>query len=523
MLRFFAIALFLLITVMQESAAQQLNPKVKWGKSFKAPRRATLADIVGVDGTGMYAVKRQMVRADYTLEHYNQELSPDKAFELDIRDDGQRCDIEEFLHIKGRLYMFYSYSGRDKKNVLKVQEIDKSTLMPKGKKVLVTEIDYAGHRRDRGAFQVRVSRDSSKILVLNLLPAGKNDPESYSLSVLDRDINRLWQKNVTLPYEDDLFDMASARVDNAGNVYLLGLIFKEKRKTKRRGEVNYSYKIFAYRDQGNTVKDYPVALEDRFLSDMQIEILNNRDIICAGFYSERSTSNVRGTYFITIDGATKEIKSKSFKDFDLNFITQNMTPRETRRARKAEERGGAELFSYDLDKLLIGKDGSAILIGEQYYVQTVTTTTGTGTMRQTTTTYHYYYNDIIVVKINPEGVIEWNVKVPKAQHTVNDGGFYSSYTMLIVKGNICFLFNDNPKNISYRPGDKMYNFNSYREAIVTLVQVDQSGKQTRQPLFGASDAEVLIRPKVCEQISGREVILFGQRKKKQQFARVYFE
>jgi hypothetical protein len=45
---------------------------------------------------------------------------------------------------------------------------------------------------------------------------------------------------------------------------------------------------------------------------------------------------------------------------------------------------------------------------------------------------------------------------------------------------------------------------------------------TRQPL-GAGNANIIIRPKVCEQITYSEMILFGQRKKTQQFGKIVFE
>jgi hypothetical protein len=140
---------------------------------------------------------------------------------------------------------------------------------------------------------------------------------------------------------------------------------------------------------------------------------------------------------------------------------------------------------------------------------------------QTYTTNHYYYNDVIAVKVDPKGNIEWAEKIAKRQHTIEDGGFYSSYTLAIVKGRICFIFNDNPKNLTYDGVGKVANYRGRAESVVTLVSLDQSGKQTRQPLF-FGDMEVIARPKVCEQITSRDVIMFGQRKKTQQFARVSF-
>lgn len=141
---------------------------------------------------------------------------------------------------------------------------------------------------------------------------------------------------------------------------------------------------------------------------------------------------------------------------------------------------------------------------------------------QTSTTTHYYYNDIITVKINTEGQIEWAEKVAKRQHTLDDGGFYSSYLMSIVKGRICFIFNDNPENLGYTGVGRVFNYVGGNKSIVTLVSLDEKGHQERQPLLRASDIEVIVRPKVCKQIASNNIILFGQRRKTQQFAMVSF-
>jgi hypothetical protein len=525
-----SVILAILLAFSISVKAQDLNFKVKWGKEFKASGRSSLNNIVGHDGTGIYVVRERYRSAlaggnDYTLEHYDNNLLSTKSFDLDIREDGNRCQIDYILYLHSRLFLFYSMAEqKSKKNLLFVREVDKSTLQPKADREKIGEIDYAGKsKRNSGDFFFRVSRDSSKIMVVYSLPYDDDEPEAFGLSVLDENLNSLWKKDISIPYSDKLFDIESFRVDNEGNAYLLGLAYKDKRKSKRRGLPNYNYEVFAFREKGTAMKQYHIQLEDRFLSDMQIEILDNRNLVCAGFYSEKGTFSVRGTYFLVVDAATTEIKTKSFKEFGMDFITQNMSEREARKAARREEKGEEmELYEYDLDKLLLGKDGSAMLVGEQYFVRSVTSTSMINGMMSTRTTYHYYYNDIITVKVNSSGQIQWAQKVPKSQHTINDGGFYSSYTMAIVKGKICFLFNDSPKNLEEEVKGRPANYNA-RKSVVVMVSLDQNGNSTKQPIFNAVDAEVIMRPKVCEQIANKEIILFGQRKKNQQFARLMFE
>lgn len=520
---------FCFISFVLCAAGQPLDFTLQWGQEFAAPRRSSLADIVGHDGSGIYVIKERAGNlfssgSELTLEHFGKKFEPQVSAELEISEEGRLCEIQYVLHLKNKLYLFYSLlDPQRKKNKLFVRTINKTTLRPEDDKRMIGEIDFSrGSKYNRGDFNFRVSRDSSKIAVFYALPNNDDEPQSLGFHVLDENLGSVWELQTKLPYQDDLFDVESYKVGNNGNVYLLGLIYEEKRKSKRKGLPNYRYEVLSYSDNGTTIKQYPISLADKFLTDMQIESIDNKNLICAGFYSAKGTFSIAGTFFLTIDLLTKEVKTKSFREFDLQFITQNMTEREAERTVKRDSKGDdAELYEYNLDKLLVGKDGSAILIGEQYFMKAVTSTMYINGRPSTTTTYHYYYNDIIAVKINPAGQIEWAEKVATTQHTTNDGGFYSSYLLAIVKNRICFIFNDHPDNLLYKGVGRPRNFFG-RETLVMMVSLDQAGKQTRQPIFNSMDAEVITRPKVCEQISNNDIILFGQRRKTQQFARVSF-
>jgi hypothetical protein len=69
--------------------------------------------------------------------------------------------------------------------------------------------------------------------------------------------------------------------------------------------------------------------------------------------------------------------------------------------------------------------------------------------------------------------------------------------------------------------EKADNF-KITKSIVVVASLDQKGNLTKKAIFNAKDADVITVPKVCEQISNSEVVLFGQRKKTQQFGRLSF-
>ncbi|HYG20377.1 MAG TPA: hypothetical protein VD816_15670, partial [Ohtaekwangia sp.] len=215
----FALMLF---SATLTAAAQIAPPEIKWGVEFKAAKRSSLNDIVGYDNTGVYAIKERYGFAGvrrYTLEQYNKDFIPTTSFDLDFDDNRE---VETILQLRNRLFMFTSLTDfKTKKNALSVQEVNKKTLRPESVPQRIAEIDYQGElKSNSGKFQLRVSRDSSKILVLYNLPYHKNEPEAFGFTVLDAQLKPLWRKETKLPYEDGLFALESIRVDNDGDVYL---------------------------------------------------------------------------------------------------------------------------------------------------------------------------------------------------------------------------------------------------------------------------------------------------------------
>ncbi|WMJ75511.1 hypothetical protein RCC89_20450 [Cytophagaceae bacterium ABcell3] len=499
------------------------NVNILMGNETKAKRKTTLSDIIGFDDSGIYAVRTKFNAKKVSLEYYDNSMNLKLSQPLQLKTEGKNRDYEFAVHLNDKLYLFSSFHNQKlKKNFLFVETVNKKTLLPNNDLKKVAEIEYK-RRWNRGDFNHEFSRDENMLMVFYNLPYRKGEAETFGFHVFDNEMNQVWHKDITLPYDDDLFDVMSYKVDNDGNAYVLGRVFKEKSKTKVRGKVNYHYTILSYGIDGQKA-EYKVALGDRFLTDMQIAIADNSDIICGGFYSDMGTSSIKGTYFLTVDNKSKAIKRKNFKEFSMDFITQNYTERQQKKAKKKAAKGkDIEMYQYDLDDIILRSDGGAILVGEQYFVRVVTRTStdSQGNVR-TTTTYHYNYNDIIIVNMSPDGSIEWASKIPKKQVTVNDGGFYSSYVKAVRKDKLYFVFNDNPRNLNDLKQGQIYNFVP-KKAVVVLAEVDMSGNVSKQALFDNKSASTITRPKVCEQISDDEIVIFGQRGRKNRFASVTFK
>jgi len=528
---FLFVALSFLIHLGVNAQMQSDKVHLTWGEDQPISRKIVFDDIIGSDESGIYILKRVLKGSSPLLiEQYSAQMALQKSVPVRIGKNKEQREFQYGVQINGQILLFTTkLDKKTKTNLLFAQTIDKKTLKPSSKLIKVGIIDYSDRsKKTSGSFTYKISSDEKRILIYYNLPYQKGENEKFSYHIFDSELNLLWEKSISLPYKNELFKVVDYEITKAGDLFLLSQIFKEKTKAKLNGKPNYRYQITSYTSIVEEVKEYPIILKDQFLTDMKIALNDNGEIICGGFYSNNGTFSIKGSYFLKINLESKNIVSKSFKEFGLDFITQNMTDKEKRKTTKREAIGkDVELYQYDLNDLVLREDGGAILVGEQYFVRVATYNDSQGSIK---TTYHYYYNDIIVISINAAGQIDWAEKIAKRQHTINDEGLYSSYSLALVDDKLNFIFNDNIKNLvaskitAGKGKGVIYDFTrNAKSSLAVLVQVDSDGRQVKEALFNIRDAELLIRPKVSNQISNNELVIYSQKRKMERFGKITFK
>ncbi|NRB46719.1 MAG: hypothetical protein HRU41_03525 [Saprospiraceae bacterium] len=523
--------LVLVMAIPLQAQRDEIPAKISWGEELREPAKTFIAKTVSAGPWGFNVLRlRQgnVMNGDQVfLERYDDRLRLKKSQKIDLRYRNKKRAFEDVVKIGGQLYLFTSFNNQvKKKNYLFYQKVS-HRLMPSRDIVKIGEIDTRSKYRE-GDFDLVLSRDSSKVLIYNQLPYQKNEPERFTLRVFDDQLNEEWTRDITLPYNDDVFEIEEYRVDKEGNVYLLGVIYQERNRIQRRGQPTYGYTVLAYLNGGTEKQEYRIDLGDKFITDLTFRVGNDGNLVCSGFYSDRGTVSIKGTYFLRMNAKAKEIYQVNFKAFDLDFLTLNMTRGQRKRAERNEKNGNEdrapELYRFSLDELIMRTDGGAVLVAEQYYVYEQSFFSYWD--RSTRVNYFYHYNDILVINIKPTGEIEWASRIPKRQETVNDGGYYSSYAMATVRDRFYFIFNDNPRNFDGRAqsGNRRVreNYNG-RYTVVSLAEVKIDGSVRMMPLFTNRDADVITRPKICRQSGSKHMLVYGERGRNFRFADLAFE
>jgi hypothetical protein len=290
---------------------------------------------------------------------------------------------------------------------------------------------------------------------------------------------------------------------------------------RKKGKPNYKYLMLRYDDKNDKATTIELSLGENFVTDLAATSLDNGDYICAGMYSKNG-SEANGSFYALMDGATGTLKTKSLKEFSVEFLTQGLSDR---RKKKVEERLKKDketgiLTSYDIHDIIRRLDGGCVLIAEQYWLET--TQYYDSSTKMWRTSYIHHNEDIIVINIDPKGNIEWAKKIAKWQITGGGALVFFSYAVQVVGDKIHIIYNDDKDNVDAVKDKDLDAYTGEKNSIALLVTLDATGKMKRKPLFSNKENEITSVPKAAVQISPTEMLLLGKRKSDQKFAKLTF-
>lgn len=315
---------------------------------------------------------------------------------------------------------------------------------------------FVGARRYNENFRVSPNGKYIAFALSNI----KDKKFSAAVRVFDNDYNVVYDKNYIDNIDsffqfDDFVVTDDATVITAGKEYIKGWADRKNKKA------NYKYVIHKVA-QDNAEKSV-VDLGEHFVKEIRFSQFND-EIKMLGFYSDRNSYRMKG-------GISYTLKNQSINDIEVTSsvfpeqVFQDLYPKgKAERSKKNEK----ELRNFALDYILTDDQGNSYLTAEEFYITTVTTNNGAAGF-VTTTIYHY--DDILLVKFNPAGKIEWGRSIFKKATS-------PSYQPIEIDGQLHVLLNTG-KNIADKSNDRKKLKRGFLEksALYDIVY-DANGKET---------------------------------------------
>lgn len=518
-----AFLVVLLCTTSQSFAqSKSKDVKIKWAEQSKSKSR--FADInrffrIGEDYFA-YKSERKGFFSPLVpfIEKYNGDLKYVSNTTLPKKNFPDGRVFESILDSDNKIFVFSSLLD----NKANTKTIYFQTINPKTNKInndltkLTTiEVDKKAKRIN---YDVYRSEDEKKLVVVVHYPifTFKETQEKFGVFVYNSDMKKLWEiEEYTMKYTDKEYTLEKFIVSNEGDIYTMGSRYVKNKEARSSGRSAHdAFELTTFTEKGKTIRSFPIKFKNYYINDFDILVNDNGMLAGAGFYSNDNKGSGEGAFIFTIDPENGELKEFKNKEFSLEFLKEGQRLKTQKKIdRKTKKGKDQELPNLDVREIVFCKDGSYRLIGEQYLYYVTTYVDANGNVRSVS---HYVYGDIIVVNIDANKEITWFSKIPKYQHSTNDGGFYSSYALGEVKGKLVFLFNDHIDNLiafKEKKGYRNYSLKK-KKGIVVAATITKTGESNRELVYTLEEDQAYLRPKAGMQINENELVVFARLKKK---------
>lgn len=434
--------------------------------------------IIGHDKDNYFVLKH--FGNQYHLEKLDRNLNFLLEEPVKLYEKLKTYDLESVVHFHGELYIFVS-RRKFSETVLYYQKIDKESLRPLTGFIELTTINFI--RGNWPDFHFVLSRRETKLLIACRIKLNWEKVQHNELFVYDKGMELVWERKDYFEFSGQGPRENEYLVDEQGNISILSLIKRESILSLFQ-DIKNSYIIYRYTNAGKTFREYPIALENRYIRGVKILGGENGELICSGLYSELFRTGVGGTFFFMIDPENGTIYYNQLHPFSKEFLARLMDVEEPIMADE-------EVLRYTLTDLILRKNGNVILIAEQLFEQSYNT-----------------YNNLIISCFDTTGRVNWSQVVQKRQDydirylmqynvditdyrsLVRDTGSlnqffenYCSYALIapLERNDITIIYNDHFRNLEQ--GGKQKNFNNPRKSYLAAAHIDEFGNLTEYNLL----------------------------------------
>ena len=348
----------------------------------------------------------------------------------------------------------------------------------------------------RVPFGFSLSPDSTKAMFYAWSYSLPEDPARLSVTVLQDNLDTLWQQRYVLPYKNASLYLYDCRVTDDGRAFLLG-----ENYTGKVGPVidesKIEYFVLSAVPGDENMIIYDINPQGYALNGLHIDPVPGNAMAGAAFYQEPGKEVHLGIYAFYIPPSGGKME-------------QGLVPvdKESYQAAYSYEGGDGILNanrhrfeSYQMRSVRVLPDGSLLAVAEQEYYSP---TAGV-----------YEFNDILTVRLRP-GLqrLQWMRRLPKRQSEGFNNSPLSPFSFKeILKGEkLYFLFNDLATHHNQPGGPRALGSYWGDEGVVVAAELDMNDGKMR--LFNLSR---LLRPKEvqkawishCWNLNGRELLIFA--------------
>lgn len=453
---------------------------VEWSNQQKLKSKTNYTKILGENATGLYVLrgKNGEMNNDIIIEKYKSNLALEKSEPLK---QPYGSSIEKVLLQNEGLLVFSTqrndslpqtdiFCWKLNSQLQKTEQTQVITHIENGLFINNTEI-YIKHSANKNSYAL-----------LYLTNGIEKNTTNIHLYGFDEAMKPAYNKIVSIPYPVDDIVISGFECDNEGNSHLL--IDFPKNKDKKRKDKLRDYFLYSYYKSIDKILEYEIKQDSIFIGDIGLVVNDFKKVVnVAGIYSNENNTNASGTFVYSIDATTTLMQYTNYEPLSKTFVAKvtGMMLNET----------GSTITDLYIRKLIPRSDAGITIIAEKYYESRQSYTYYANGFPQTASRITFNFDEIIILSKNSEGKTQYNEFIKKAQSSMNDGGYYSSFVLLNTNDKLSFV----------------YNANSNEESDVMITSINPLGKMDTKILIKAMSYYVQLMPIESKQINAASSII----------------
>lgn len=435
--------------------------------------------------------KPQLIFKTYSKEG---QILSDFAHEIPLVND-TKIEISHYHVLKDRILIFLT--SYDKKQEKQYAFCITSTL--NGESITQPALLHSIQQDFKTKFGTVLSPDSTVILAYFEQNVQKRTDRLIGLRALDIDLKLLWERELELPYDNDIVQVNQFKIDNTGGIYMLSGRNPQKNNSRVLRPQGGRYVVFYYNDASNKLKEFDISFKDKQVISALGTINKNNEMIVAGYYSNNYSFSAAGTFLFKISPHGESVATASYMAFPKEFLTSFLKNRVVEKF--------PEINDLFLDHLILTKEEKIILVGEIYYVsEQLNTDITTG---RTIIQNVYRFENIVVTELEKDGKIIWAKEIDKAQSAISSTD-RCGYNVYYNDCSLKIVFNDHPDNDKFiRNGDrhKIETWAGSRVGVISMVKLSEDGTSERKILTSSKLAGGLLIPALSSDVIHNQTLL----------------
>lgn len=418
-----------------------------------------------------------------------------------------------------KVFLLKSAQTKDgKERKIYIQGIDPGNLALRNDLKEIASISLKS-KKEYGFVGMDHSPDQSHTLVLTSnMELKRLSGSEFTITVLDTDMESIWQQKITLPSSRTLLELVDFKVDNQGKVYFLT---KEvDTNPSKQGSHAFAFRSYSREDKTPKVYELGEDIEESPLK-FQLDFGKGGELICSGFYATKGDREERYAFYRVINAESGEVIHRSESRLSQEFLDADLTQKERKGTADDLMKYPRRNNHFRTKGLVSRSDGGAYLVGEEWkQVASSSSQYGMGASSS-----NYFYHSIAVVGVSPEGKLEWATKIPRRVRTDKEGGITGGSFMMISNDQLDLFYTDTEKNVNAEPEKaiKAYNTDERSYGAIVMATVTKDGSSKREIGVSGNGASVQCIPDLSRQVSANSAIICTLRGGKFKFRKVLSE